>query len=94
MNQTVTLIVSKCSESLAPETALPAYAGHLCDLGRRFGRPTFIGYAGAYDIGFLQVSTSAEEVSIGGVPNELKGEDFTVARLKRRFGSQSSLGML
>lgn len=53
-----------------------------------------IGQAGAYDIGFLQVSTSKEEVSVGDLPDELKGEDFTVARVKRRFGSQSSLGML
>jgi hypothetical protein len=53
-----------------------------------------IGQAGAFDVGVLQVSTSEDEVSFGDVPTELKSEDFTVTRLKRRFGSQSSLGML
>lgn len=36
-----------------PETALRTYAAHLRDLGRRFGRPTFIGYPGAYDFGWI-----------------------------------------
>ena len=53
-----------------------------------------VGQAGAYDIGFLQVSTSEEEYARTGGSLLLKGEDFTVGRLKRRFGSQSSLGML
>jgi hypothetical protein len=53
-----------------------------------------IGQAGAFDVGVLQVSTSNDEVPIGDEPTELKGEDFTVARLKRRFGTQSSMGML
>jgi hypothetical protein len=53
-----------------------------------------IGQAGLFDIGFLQVRTREEEFTRGGDPFLLKGEDFTVARLKRRFGSQSSLGML
>jgi hypothetical protein len=39
-----------------------------------------IGQLGKQDIGVLQVST--------------EGEDFTVSRVKRRFGSQSSLGVL
>ena len=53
-----------------------------------------IGQAGLFDVGVLQVSTSKEDMVIDGVPTQLKGEDFTVARVKRRFGSQSSLGML
>ena len=53
-----------------------------------------IGQAGAFDVGLLQVSTSKEELVIDEAPTELKGEDFTVARVKRRFGSQSSLGLL
>jgi hypothetical protein len=51
-----------------------------------------IGQAGRYDVGFLQVRTSEEDLATGTL--QLKGEDFTVARLKRRFGSQSSVGML
>ena len=47
-----------------------------------------------HDIGFLQVRTSEEDFDVGGAPLQLKGEDFTVARVKRRFGSQSSVGMI
>lgn len=36
-----------------PAAAMPAYADHLRDLGHRFGRPTFIGYPGAYDFGWI-----------------------------------------
>ena len=53
-----------------------------------------IGQAGAFDIGVLQVNTREDEVTTGDSPVVLKAEDFTVARMKRRFGSQSSLGML
>ena len=53
-----------------------------------------IGQAGRYDIGVLQVRTSEDALTIDSVPLRQKGEDFTVARLKRRFGSQSSLGVL
>ena len=53
-----------------------------------------IGQAGRYDIAFLQVRTSEEDLTIDNVPLQLKGEDFTVGRLKRRFGSQSSVGLI
>ena len=53
-----------------------------------------IGQASRYDIGFLQVRTSEENLIVAAAPLQLKGEDFTVARVKRRFGSQSSAGML
>jgi hypothetical protein len=53
-----------------------------------------IGQAGQQDIGFLQVSTSEENLTVNGDPRLQKGEDFTVARVKRRMGSQSSLGVL
>ena len=53
-----------------------------------------IGQVGRQDVGFLQVSTRADEFSRNGEPVRLKGEDFTVARVKRRYGSQSSLGMI
>jgi hypothetical protein len=53
-----------------------------------------VGQAGRQDVGFLQVRTSEEEFGLGGAPLQLKGEDFTVARVKRRFGSQSSAGVL
>ena len=53
-----------------------------------------IGQAGKQDVGFLHVMTSKEAVAVTGAPFEQKGEDFTVARVKRRFGSQSSLGVL
>ena len=52
------------------------------------------GQAGDYDIGFLQVRTSKEDYLVDGEPLLLNGEDFTVARVKRRLGSQSSVGML
>ena len=53
-----------------------------------------IGQASRYDIGFLQVRTREEDLTESATPLQLKGEDFTVARVKRRFGSQSSLGMI
>ncbi len=52
------------------------------------------GQAGPYDIAFLQVRTSEEDLTIDGVPLQLKREDFTVGRVKRRFGSQSSAGLI
>ncbi len=52
-----------------------------------------VGQASRYDIGVLQVRTSEEEIT-GEAPFTLKGEDFTVARVKRRFGSQSHAGVL
>jgi hypothetical protein len=53
-----------------------------------------IGQVGRQDVGFLQVSTSEEEFQANGTLVQLKGEDFTVARVKRRMGSQSSVGVL
>lgn len=53
-----------------------------------------VGQAGRQDIGFLQVRTSEEELALAGTPLQLKGEDFTVARVRRRFGSQSSAGAI
>ena len=53
-----------------------------------------IGQASRYDIGFLQVRTREENLIVDLTPLQLKGEDFTVARVKRRFGSQSSIGMI
>lgn len=53
-----------------------------------------VGQAGRYDIGVLQVRTSEDEIAGGEVPLTLRGEDFTVARVTRRFGSQSHVGML
>ncbi len=52
------------------------------------------GQAGRYDIGFLQVRTREDNLIIDATPLQLKGEDFTVARVKRRFGSQSSVGAI
>jgi hypothetical protein len=53
-----------------------------------------IGQASRYDIGFLQVRTREENLTVDTAPLQLRGEDFTVARVKRRFGSQSSIGMI
>lgn len=53
-----------------------------------------IGQVGRQDIGFLHVSTSEEDEKTGSAPAGLKGEDFTVARVRRRIGSQSSAGVL
>ena len=53
-----------------------------------------IGQIGKQDVGFLHVSTSEEDLKGSAVPTRLKGEDFTVARVKRRVGSQSSAGVL
>ena len=52
------------------------------------------GQAGDFDIGFLQVRTGEEETSFRATPLQLKGEDFTVTRVRRRFGSQSSAGAI
>ena len=52
------------------------------------------GQAGRYDIGFLQVRTREDNLIVDATPLQLKGEDFTVARVKRRFGSQSSVGAI
>ena len=53
-----------------------------------------IGQVGQYDVAFLQVRTSEEDLTIDEEPLLLRGEDFTVGRLKRRLGSQSSVGMI
>ena len=53
-----------------------------------------IGQAGNQDVGFLHVSTNAEDVERDSTRVQLKGEDFTVARVRRRFGSQSSAGVI
>ena len=53
-----------------------------------------IGQAGRQDIGFLQVRTNDTNVPLGNNRLPLKAEDFTVARVKRRFGSQSSAGLI
>ncbi len=45
-----------------------------------------VGQLGQHDVGFLQVST--------GRDGDLAGEDFTVARVRRRIGSQSHIGGL
>jgi hypothetical protein len=52
------------------------------------------GQAAQYDIGVLQVSTNEKTYDTEDPPLLLEGEDFTVARLRRRFGSQSSAGVL
>ena len=53
-----------------------------------------IGQVGRQDVGFLQVRTNDIDVSLGNTPLQLNSEDFTVARVRRRFGSQSSIGMI
>jgi hypothetical protein len=62
-------------------------------IGLNQGRPQpirygarLVGQAGPHDIGLLQVST--------GEDDGLVGEDFTVARARRRFWSQSHVGAL
>jgi hypothetical protein len=49
------------------------------------------GQAGNQDIGVLHVRTGQEQLEDG---RELPSEDFTVTRIRRRFGSQSHVGML
>lgn len=53
-----------------------------------------VGQVGRQDIGFLQVSTRDDTFLRNDEPVLLKGEDFTVARVRHRFGSQSSAGVL
>jgi Domain of unknown function (DUF5916) len=53
-----------------------------------------IGQAGRQDIGVLHVSTDDEDFERDGAPVRLKGEDFTVARVRRRIGRQSSAGAI
>ncbi len=45
-----------------------------------------VGQAGSHDVGLLHVRTGEESV--------LPSEDFSVARIRRRFGSQSHIGAL
>ena len=52
------------------------------------------GQAGRQDIAVLHVRTSEEDLEDEVNPVPLKGEDFTVARVKRRIGTQSSAGVL
>ncbi|MFB3069962.1 MAG: DUF5916 domain-containing protein, partial [Gemmatimonadales bacterium] len=52
------------------------------------------GQAGRYELGFLQVRTGQEQFLDDGVPTDLEGEDFTVARVKRTLFDQSSVGAL
>ncbi|MGH9383706.1 MAG: DUF5916 domain-containing protein [Vicinamibacterales bacterium] len=53
-----------------------------------------IGQVGKQDVGVLHMSTSVEDYVAGGATVRLEGDDFTVARVKRRIGSQSSVGLL
>ena len=53
-----------------------------------------IGQIGQQDVGLLQVSTNDKTFDVEGAPLHLNAEDFTVARVRRRFGSQSSAGVL
>jgi len=53
-----------------------------------------VGQVGSQDVAFLQMSTRDETAVIDEVPTRLRAEDFTVARVQRRFGSQSSAGLL
>ena len=53
-----------------------------------------IGQAGRQDIAFLQVRTADFDVGLGDAALHLRAEDFTVARVKRRYGTQSSAGMI
>lgn len=64
-------------------------------IGLTRGRPQrilfgtkLLGQAGAFDIGALHVRTGEDD------DGALPGEDFSVLRVRRRFGTQSSLGML
>ncbi len=53
-----------------------------------------IGQVGRQDVGVLQVRTREDEFIRDSERFLLKGEDFTVARVKRRYGTQSSVGMI
>ncbi len=52
------------------------------------------GQVGRQDVGLLHVITGEENLTVDGAPLQLKGEDFTVARVRRRMGSQSGIGVL
>ncbi|HSG49584.1 MAG TPA: DUF5916 domain-containing protein, partial [Longimicrobiales bacterium] len=59
------------------------------EYGARLG-----GQAGAYELGFIQVGTGAADVGMGPSARRLPSEQFTVARVKRRLFSQSTLGAI
>jgi hypothetical protein len=52
------------------------------------------GQAGRYELGFLQVRTGHDDMILDGIPTEVQGEDFTVARVKRTLFEQSSIGLI
>lgn len=70
-------------------------------IGLSEGRPIPIRYggrltgqAGPYEIGFYQISTGGDSFLTDDGPLEIPGEDFTVARLKRRIFEQSAFGAI
>jgi len=54
------------------------------------------GQVGAYEVGFYQIGTGDHTYfnSTAGADLTIQGEDFTVARVKRRFFEQSSFGAI
>lgn len=52
------------------------------------------GQAGAFELGFIQVGTGETDHLTGGVTQRLPGEQFTVARVKRRLLRQSAIGVI
>ena len=53
-----------------------------------------VGQVGQQDVAVLQMSTREDNVTLDDAPVRLRGEDFTVARVQRRFGTQSSAGVI
>lgn len=87
--------------SFSPRNGVEPYFSR--NIGLADGAPVPIVYGarlggqlGRFELGFIQVRTgsSSRVDEDTGLPYDLTGEDFTVARVKRTIGSQSSIGAI
>ncbi len=85
--------------SFAPSNGVEPFFSR--NIGLTAGQPVPIRYGtrlggqvGPYELGFLQVRTGQEQFLDDGVPTDIEGENFTVARAKRTLFEQSSIGVI
>jgi len=85
--------------SFAPSNGVQPYFSR--DIGLVGGQPVPVNYGarlggqlGKYELGFLQVGTGAVQLNSGTEFNGTPSENFTVARVRRRFLEQSTVGVI
>ena len=85
--------------SFAPRNGVQPYFSR--DIGLVDGQPVPVNYgarlggqAGRYELGFLQVGTGAVQPNAGTGVNGSPRENFTVARIRRSFLEQSTVGVI